>query len=57
MRPVMAVDAAQLAELAYRVRRLSTSHRDPERFHFDKDAIERDLRSMARSIGRSDQSR
>ena len=56
MPPVMHVDAAQLADLAHRVRRLSPSHRDPERFHFDKDAIEKDLRRMARSIERSGQS-
>jgi hypothetical protein len=54
MRAMITVDAAQLADLAGRVRRLSPSHRDPERFHFDKDAIEKDLRRMSRLIDKID---
>lgn len=39
-----------LIELAEKVRRLSPSHRDPERFHMDKSEIERDLRRLARTV-------
>lgn len=46
---VSAPDA--LAELADKVRRLSPSHRDPERFHEEKSEIERDLRRLARRVG------
>jgi hypothetical protein len=38
-----------LIKLADRVRRLSPSHRDPERFHIDKSEIEAELRRLARS--------
>lgn len=40
-------EPATLRELAYAVRRLSPHHHDPERFHIEKDAIERQLRRMA----------
>jgi hypothetical protein len=40
----------RIAELASRVRRLSPDRRDPERFHHDKDQIERDLRRLARDM-------
>jgi hypothetical protein len=40
--------AATLENLAGRVRRLSPSHRDPLRWHEERDAIERELRSLAR---------
>lgn len=46
---VSAPDA--LAALADKVRRLSPSHRNPERFHEDKSEIERDLRRLARRVG------
>jgi hypothetical protein len=39
----------ELDALADRVRRLLPSHRDPERFHVERDAIERALRQLARS--------
>jgi len=39
---------AALIVLADRIRRLSTCHRDPERFHIDKSEIERDLRRLAK---------
>lgn len=41
---------AALILLAERVRRLSPSHRDPERFHEDKSEIERELRRLARRV-------
>ena len=41
-------EAAAILELAQRVRRLSPHHRDPERFHLEKDEIVRDLRTLAR---------
>lgn len=41
----------KLTALADKVRRLSPSHRDPERFHEDKSEIERDLRLLARRVG------
>ena len=37
-----------LISLANRVRRLCPDHRDPERFHIEKDAIEHELRQLAR---------
>ena len=40
-----------LDALADRVRRLRPSHRDPEAFHVEKDAIERALRRLARQGG------
>jgi hypothetical protein len=36
-----------LLQLAARVRRLCPDRRDPERFHVEKDAIERELRRLA----------
>jgi|GEM_PF-4995346 len=44
-------DANPLLMLAEKVRHLSPSHRDPERFHEDKSEIERDLRRLARRVG------
>jgi hypothetical protein len=45
------IDAAHnLERLAERVRRLSPSHRDPERFHMDKSEIAAALRRLAREI-------
>lgn len=41
-------DANPLLMLAEKVRHLSPSHRDPERFHMDKSEIERDLRRLAK---------
>ncbi len=37
-----------LTMIADKVRRLSPSHRDPERFHIDKSEIEADLRRLAK---------
>ena len=49
--PVTVVTApGTLIDLADRVRHLYPSHRDPERFHLDKLAIERDLRRLARKV-------
>lgn len=42
--------AAELAGLAHRVRQLTVSHRDPERFHADKSEIEHELRQLARAV-------
>jgi hypothetical protein len=36
-----------IMNLADRVRRLAPSHRDPEKFHVEKDEIERALRRLA----------
>ena len=41
-----------LTNLAHRLRHLSPSHRDPERFHADKSEIERELRRLAGRIAR-----
>ncbi len=38
----------RLSDLAHRVRRLSPSHRDPERYHVEKSQIEHELRLLAR---------
>lgn len=46
-------EAAALERLAHAVRRLSPSHRDPERFHVDKSEIERELRRLARQAERA----
>ena len=43
--------AGTLLMLAEKVRHLSPSHRNPERFHEDKSEIERDLRRLARRVG------
>ena len=40
--------APALDALADRIRRLRPSHRDPEHFHVEKDAIEKELRRLAR---------
>lgn len=40
----------EIAALARRVRRLSVSHRHPERFHEEKSEIEHQLHCLARSI-------
>ena len=45
-------EAATLRELADRVRRLSPHHRDPERFHLEKDEIARQLQLVARQCER-----
>ena len=42
--------AHDLTRLAAAVVRLSPSHRDPERFHEDKDAIAAELRRLARVL-------
>lgn len=42
--------AAQARDLGRRVRYLSPSHRDPERFHLEKDAIARRLELLARRL-------
>lgn len=44
--------AGKLLILADRVRRLSPHHRDPERFHEDKNEIERELRRLAKVVTR-----
>lgn len=47
--PVTDVTAPHaLTTLADKVRRLSPSHRDPERFHIDKSEIEAELRRLAK---------
>jgi hypothetical protein len=40
----------EIAALARRVRRLTVSHRHPERFHEEKSEIEHQLHCLARSI-------
>jgi hypothetical protein len=46
----MAADThTELEELARLVARLSPDHRDPERYHLEKDAIRSRLRALARS--------
>ena len=49
--PRPAGERGTLLQLAARVRRLCPDRRDPERFHVEKDAIERELRSLARAWG------
>ena len=46
----MPLSADMLIDLAHRVRILAPSHRDPERFHIDKQEIEHALRMLAQSI-------
>ena len=46
----LSVLSDEIAALAGRVRRLSVSHRHPERFHEEKSEIEHLLRCLARSI-------
>ena len=43
-----AVEALQLSTFADRLGRQAPCHRDPERFHVDKDALVSDLRRAAR---------
>lgn len=45
------VTPVTLRLIADKVRHLSPSHRNPERFHEDKSEIERDLRRLARRVG------
>ena len=45
-RPQAADDRHPLVQLADRVRRLCPDRRDPEAFHVEKDAIERELRRL-----------
>ena len=42
----MKVDAEKLDELTDRVARLRPCHRDPERYHAERDAIEAGLRTL-----------
>ena len=42
---------ARGADFTTRVRRLCPDRRDPEAFHVEKDAIERELRQLARAWG------
>ncbi len=44
---VSTMSPATLIQLANRVRRLCPDRRDPEAFHVEKDAIERELRRLA----------
>lgn len=44
------VVSAEIEALAHRVRRLSVSHRDPERFHIDKSEIAHALHCLARCL-------
>jgi hypothetical protein len=46
--------AERLQILADQLRRLSPDRRDPERFHLDKSAIERELREVAREVNRAE---
>lgn len=43
--------AEQLRDLARRVRALSPCRRDPERYHLEKDEIEKELARLARAAG------
>lgn len=45
-----AIRAAQLHDLAFRVRCLRPDHRDPERFHAEKSEIEHALRQIAAEV-------
>jgi hypothetical protein len=49
----MMTEAQLILELAGRVRRLSPHHRDPERFHLEKDEIARQLQRVARRCERN----
>jgi hypothetical protein len=42
--------ADKIASLAERVRRLTPSHRDPERFYLDRSEIAAELRRIAREM-------
>lgn len=42
--------SARLDTLAHRLERLSPSHRDPERFHLEKDEIAHALRRLAQEV-------
>ena len=48
-RPQPQNDRGVLVTLANCVRRLVPYHRDPERYHIEKDAIERELRQLVRA--------
>jgi hypothetical protein len=41
-------EASELVALAARIGRLAPSHRDPERFHEEKDSIRRELLALSR---------
>jgi hypothetical protein len=43
----------QLDELAARLVRLVPTHRDPERFHIEKDTLAAELRRLARDMRRA----
>jgi hypothetical protein len=47
-----ALEAEVLADLARRLDRLRPDHRDPERFHIEKDEIAFELRRLARAAER-----
>ena len=47
--PQPAGERGTLLQLAARVRRLAPSRTDPEAFHIEKDAIEHELRRLART--------
>ncbi len=47
------IEPGTLHAIAHAVRRLSPSHRDPERFHADKSEIEQQLRRLARQLERA----
>ena len=49
--PRPAGERGTLLQLAARVRRLCPDRRDPEAFHLEKDAIERELRRLAQTWG------
>lgn len=40
----------QLADLAYRIRRLAPDHRNPHRFHEEKSEIAHQLAKLARKV-------
>lgn len=48
--------ADQLRDLARRVRALSPCRHDPERYHLEKDEIERELARLARTAGKEGRS-
>jgi hypothetical protein len=44
--------ASDVLDLAYRLARLSPSHRDPEWFHVEKSEIENSLRQISKRLAR-----
>jgi hypothetical protein len=42
-----------LRDVARRLRHLQPHHRDPERFHLERDQLERDVRRVAADLGRT----